>query len=474
MIKTDTFIGRKEQLASLDTLYQSDHFEFLILYGQRRIGKTTLLGKYIENKKAIFFTAKETNDALNLAEFTSEITRYFSLKEGISFATWERAFEFIAEQSQGEKTIVVIDEYPYAAIAGKSLNSMLQIAIDHHLKHSKVKLILSGSHVSFMEKQVLGRKSPLFGRKTMAMQLLPFDYYETGLMLSNYSNIDKIRFYSVLGGIPYYLSLVDKNRSFEENLADLFFKKEGKLYDEPSFLMKEEFEQPAIYNAVIMAVAQGANRPNQIQQIAKIEANSTPFYLKTLTEIGFLEKKIPFGENRLTSRKGIYIIKDNTFRFWYQYVYANMTAIELGAGQQVMKQKILPYLDDFIGKTVFEDVAQQFLVRQLHKGKLPLLPVQVGKWWGTDNAEKRQTDIDVVFSDEHTALLGECKWRNNFSEIEEIQKLMKKDRLLPNYQDYLFYFFAKHPFQAQTISFAKAISNLKLVSLEDMFECTAD
>jgi len=331
--------------------------------------------------------------------------------------------------------------------------------------------VLSGSHVSFMEKEVMGNKSPLYGRRTRALQLKPFDYFETGLMLKEYSNIDKMKFYSVLGGVPYYLSLVNKQLSFEQNLIEMFFKVDGKLYDEPNFLMKEEFREPAIYNSIIMAIAKGANRPHTIQQVSGIEASSSPFYLKQLVDIGFLRKVIPFGENALKSKKGIYEIADNTFRFWYEHVYPNTSSIELGFGEAVAQRKVLSFIDEFIGKSVFEFVAGQYLVRAAKSGVISLIPTGVGKWWGNDALEKKESDIDVVFEADHEVILGECKWRESFSEIVEVRKLLEKPRLLPGYQNYYFYFFTKYAFQEKTIDAMKSesLTGVTVVTVDDMF-----
>ena len=465
------FVGRDEQLKIFENMYRSDAFEFIVLYGQRRIGKTTLLGEFIKDKRAIFFTAKEANDVMNLQEFTEVVADYFGLTGGIKFVTWQSAFEFIASQDKEEKTIIIFDEYPYAAMANKSLNSMLQIAIDHSLNKTKIKLVLSGSHVSFMEKEVMGSKSPLYGRRTRALQLKPFDYFETGLMLQEYSNIDKIRFYSIFGGVPYYLSLINKQLSFEENVIDMLFKVDGNLYDEPNFLMKEEFREPAIYNSLIMAIAKGANKPHAIQEIAGIEASSSPFYLKQLVDIGFLRKILPFGENPLKSKKGIYEIADNTFRFWYEYVYPNTSAIELGFGKMVAEKKVLPFIDEFIGKSVFEFVGQQYLIRAVKSGLIPLIPTQIGKWWGNDPKEKKESDIDLVFESENEVILGECKWRESFSEITEVKKLVDKQRLLSEYEKYHFYFFTKYPFREKTVDVIKAegLPEIKVVAIDDLF-----
>jgi len=305
----------------------------------------------------------------------------------------------------------------------------------------------------------------------MALQLRAFDYFETGLMLQEYSNVDKMKFYSVLGGIPYYLSLVNKKLSFEENLIEMFFRIDGKLYDEPNYLMREEFRDPATYNSIIMAVAKGANRPHDIQQVSGTPANSCPFYLRQLVDIGFLRKVIPFGENPLKSRKGIYEIADNTFKFWYEYVYPNTSSIELGFGRTVVERKVLSFIDEFIGKSVFEFVAQQYLVRAAKSGIINLIPTAVGKWWGNDPVAKQESDIDVVFAADNEVILGECKWRESFSEMTEVRKLLEKPRLLPGYEKYYFYFFTKTNFNEKTVAAIKAENSpeITVVTIDEMY-----
>lgn len=466
------FIGRQKQLAKMEQMYNSKKFEFLVLYGKSRIGKTTLINEFSKDKSVIFFTAKETNDTMNIRAFSRLLLEHFEhqLPESFVFESWQEAFVWLAEVSNNQRTVLIIDEYPYAATANKALNSMLQIAIDHHFLDSKIKLILSGSHVSFMEKEVLGYKSPLYGRKTSQIQLKPFDYLDAAQMLPNYNVEDKIRFYSILGGVPYYLSLVNLNETFENNLKELFFSSDGRLYQEPDYLMKEEFDQPAKYNAIIQAAAQGANRPSAISAITKNETSALPYYLTTLVEIGFLRKVIPFGEDPLRSRKGIYEIADNTFRFYYEYVYPNETAIERGFGEMVVEDMVLLALDHFIGQTVFEAVCEQYLVRAIQKRQLNLLPTEIGRWWGNDAQLRQQSDIDIVLGNQTQVLFAECKWRNEFHEIKEIQKLLEKKRLLPNYHSYQFYFFAKRDYGEKTKQFAGQYPELTLVTLSQLFE----
>ena len=468
------FVGRKKELQSLERMFASDKFEFFVIYGQRRIGKTTLISEFIKDKKVIFMTAKEVNDHLNLTEFTRKIENAFELRtDTLHFNTWENAFVYLSDSAKEDKLLVVIDEYPYAAIANKSLNSMLQIAIDHHLKNTKIKLILSGSHVSFMEDKVMGSKSPLYGRRTGMIQLKPFDYYDSGKMLPSFSSEDKVKFYSVLDGIPYYLSLVDARSSFEENISRMFFETDGALFNEPDLLIKQEFDTPARYNSIIEAVAKGAQKSSQIEQITGIEKSPASAYIRTLTDIGFLAKEIPFGENPLKSRKGKYTLGNNMLRFWFTNVSPHFSDIQLGNGNIIFNERVLPMIDDYIGKSAFETVCLSYLLRLNSQSKLPFLASKSGKWWGNDPVKRGQTDVDVIVSDpnySNSIILGECKWRTDIKEILEIEKLQSKSILFPEYALHYYFFFFKGSFATQTRKHFAKTKNLTLLELDDLFD----
>ena len=468
------FVGREKELQSLERMYTSDKFEFFVICGQRRIGKTTLISEFIKDKKVIFMTAKEVNDYLNLTEFTRKIESTFELRANtLHFDTWENAFIYLSDNAKNDKLLVVIDEYPYAAIANKSLNSMLQIAIDHHLKNTQIKLILSGSHVSFMEDKVMGSKSPLYGRRTGMIQLKPFDYYDSRKMLPSFSSEDKVKFYGVLDGIPYYLSLVDARSSFEENISRLFFETDGALFNEPELLIKQEFDTPARYNSIIEAVARGAQKSSQIEQITGIEKSPASAYIRTLTDIGFLAKEIPFGENPLKSRKGNYTLGNNMLRFWFTNVSPHFSDIQLGNGNIIFMERVLPLIDDYIGKSVFETVCLSYLLRLNSQNKLPFLASKSGKWWGNDPVKREQTDVDVIVADpnySNSIILGECKWRTDIKEIPEIEKLQSKSALFPEYASHYYFFFFKGSFAAQTKKHFAQTKNLTLLELNELFD----
>jgi AAA+ ATPase superfamily predicted ATPase len=219
------FFGRSKELETLEKLYKKRGFEMIVLYGRRRIGKTTLISQFIHDKPAVFYSAQEANDKINLEIFSGLLFKFFGMENsGLpAFEDWNRAFLFLAEKAGSKRLVVVFDEFPYAAGANKGLKSILQNVIDHKLKYLNLFFILSGSQIGFMENEVMGSKSPLFGRRTAQMKLGGFDYIDASDMLSKYSNEDKIKLYSCIGGTPYYLSRIDKQLSFEKNLEVLFF-----------------------------------------------------------------------------------------------------------------------------------------------------------------------------------------------------------------------------------------------------------
>ncbi|KAF1299195.1 hypothetical protein BAU15_00685 [Enterococcus sp. JM4C] len=469
------FVGRKNELQKLNELEKSTQFEFLTLYGRRRVGKTALLDEFVKGKKVIYYLAQQANDKTNLDDFSSVIYRYFGLPDSTpAFSRWDHALSFIYEQStqMTEKIILIIDEYSYAAESNKSLGSMLQHTIDHQFKQSNIFLILCSSYISFVEKNVIGYNAPLYGRRSATMKLRPFDYKTTGELLGNISNVDKISYYATLGGIPFYLNLIRPEDSFESNIQRLFFELDGTLYAEPAILINEELREPANYNSILQAIATGNETSAQISQKTGIPATSLPRYLNTLIGMDFIEKLVPFGENLEKSKKGKYQMKDNLLRFWYRFVFFNRNMIERGLGSRLAEKKILSKenMSTFIGKPVFEEICLDYLNLQALDDKLDLFPTTFGTWWGTDSASRLPTDVDVVVSDEfdHKIILGECKWRNDFNAKEEFSKLTEKSRLFPNYQASYFFFMKQEP--TVTVQELADEMQITLVTLNNLFD----
>jgi len=407
------FFGREIELESLEKMYQKRNFQMAVVYGRRRIGKTSLLNEFVRDKNDLYLPAEEVNDSLNLRKFSELLGDKLGINHFPVVEDWKKLFLLICEQLGKQRLVLVIDEYPYAANANKSLNSLLQHVIDYEFKKTNIFLILCGSSMSFMENHVLGEKSPLFGRRTGQLKINPLDYYDAAKFYPLADTIDKIRYYATIGGTPYYLSLIDPILSFEENIKELYFEISGYLLNEGILLMKQEFREPANYNAVLQAIASGSRTLNEIVGFTKLENNLISKYLIVLQELNYISRITPFGTNPLKGKKSQYQITENFIAFWYRYVFSVRTEIERGSGD-IFHENAMENLPEFIGH-IFEEVTRQYLRRLNASRKLPFVAKSFGTWWGKDKQGHVQ-DIDVILESVlgKELLIGECKWRESF------------------------------------------------------------
>lgn len=432
-----------------------------IVYGRRRIGKTALLNEFIKGKNSLFFPAEEVNDSLNLQKFSRILGEKLGINNFPTVTDWEELFAIIDEKFAQSHLVLVIDEYPYAATANKSLNSILQHIIDYQFKQSNIFLILCGSSMSFMENQVLGKKSPLFGRRTGQLKVNPLDYYDAAKFYPAVSSEDKIKYYACVGGTPYYLSLINPKLSFHQNITNLFFKMTGYLFNEGTLLMKQEFREPANYNSVLQAIASGANTLNEIVGFTRLESSVASRYLVTLRELNYVERIVPFGANPLKRKTSQYQITENFLAFWYRYVFSVRDEIEQGNGT-IYSMAAMQDLSDFVGP-IFEEITRQYLRRMNMAKQLPFIAKTFGKWWGKDKKGNVQ-EIDVVVEslDSKKLLIGECKWRDQFKVKQTVARLADRSAIFDKHTCYK-YLFTKLPVELQD----KDVVN---VSVEDYFD----
>lgn len=461
------FIGREKELKALNNLYNSGKFEFAVIYGRRRIGKTELIKQFIEQKKSIYFMGIESNSKLNLENFSKSILEYSSgISADTSFANFQVALEYVFQLAEKERIILAIDEYPYVARSSKSLASTLQLLIDKYKDHSKLMLILCGSSMSYMEDHVLAYKAPLYGRRTAQLKLLPFTFEETCSYLINMSDEDKALMYGAVGGTPQYLLQIDDQRSVEDNIKNTYLNPTSFLYEEPTNLLKQEVREPAIYNAIITAIATGASRMADISAKVGEDTSVCTNYIKNLISLGIVQKETPYGER--VSRKTIYSISDNMFRFWYRFVLENNSIIARGADDLAYK-KIAPFFADYMGK-VFEDIATQYLWKLLLSGQSPVEFTSLGRWWGNDPRTRSQTEIDIMGEqDKNSALFAECKWTNEKVDLSVLETLVKRSELFAYKKVHLF-LFAKSGFTKGCIDNATELGNVTLVTYADILK----
>lgn len=461
------FIGREREVAALDRLYESNKFEFAVIYGRRRVGKTALINHFIDNKEAIYFMGVESNEKQNLENFSKSIIEYSSgIEAETSFLSFQAALEYVFKLAEKKRLILAIDEYPYVARSSKSLASTLQLLIDKYKDTSQLMLILCGSSMSYMEDEVLAYKSPLYGRRTAQMKIQPFSFEETCRCFKNFSDEDKALAYGIVGGTPQYLLQIDDRLSIEDNIKNTYLNPISFLYEEPTNLLKQEVREPAIYTAIITAIAVGASRMSDISNKVGEDSNICANYLKSLINLGIVKKETPYGEK--TSRKSIYSIEDNMFRFWYRFVPNNNSVIMRGAAD-IVYRRIEPQLAEYMG-VVFEEICKQYLWKLLLDGNSPVEFSELGRWWGNDPIEKKQTEIDIMGEqDKKTALFGECKWTNEKVDLGVLETLIKRSKLFSYINVHLF-LFSKSGFTKGCIDKANELGNVFLVTYADMLK----
>lgn len=464
------FVGRKSELDELQRAYATRDFEMVVVYGRRRVGKTTLLTHFAQGKPTLFFTAQQQSGRNNLFDFCKAVADFFDLPSGVEFSSWQAAFEFIAERAKEKPFLLIFDEFPYAAESDRSLISSLQAVVDHKLSKTRLCLVLCGSDQGFMEGEVLGAKSPLHGRRTAQIRVRPFDYLSVAKMLPDVSDEDAFRYYACVGGVPYYLARVDASAAFEENIERLFFDPNGFLYEEPMMLLRQEFREPALYNSILRAIGSGANKQNEIADRAGVDQGVASKYLHTLMRLDIVERIVPFGENPGRSRRGLYRLADGCYDFWYAFVMPAVSDIEEGAGRVVASSLPGDVLATYLGRR-FERVCQEWMRMQSLKGLLPIAASAFGSWWGANPSTHGQDDIDVVAADrfKKQAILGECKWRSSFDESEALEKLRSRDVCIKGYDVRGYWLFSKNSLSRGTLEKMRTNEGMRSITLSELY-----
>lgn len=421
------FINRQAELASLEAHYRSDHAELFVLYGRRRVGKTELLLHFCADKPHVFFIATLSSDFDQLASFSQEIWRFThpAVPEGFTFPAWEAAFRALADLPG--RPIVVLDEFTYLISGNKAIPSLLQKVWDELLRHTQVFLILCGSYVGMMEREILSYQAPLYGRRTGSYLLPALELSAAAAFFPAYTPIQQIEAWAVLGGMPYYLTAFSDRVDIFANIRAHGLDSRGTLHREPQLLLMEELREPRNYFSILRAIAEGSTRLNEISQAARVgDAATTARYLDILQSLRVVSRSVPATESRPEkSKRGLYRITDAFLRFWFRYVHPNQGSLDLGLADAVLAQRLRPTFDQFVGYA-FEEAARAYVARLARAGQLTFLPERVGSWWD------RAGEVDVVgVSDVDGALLlGECKWSVNPVGTDLLDDLQRKARLV--------------------------------------------
>lgn len=430
-----SFIGRKHELAALERMYQKSSFQMMIIYGRRRIGKTTLLNEFSKDKEPIFYTGIESKDDSNLREFSEVVFRHYNPEASAPmFDSYAGIFSYITaeEKKRGQtgRLLIIIDEYPYIAVNQPELASILQREIDQEWNDMNIMLVLCGSSITFMQDEVLGEKSPLFGRRTGQLDVLPLDYLTSAEFVPDYTPEEKAVVYGVTGGIPKYLAMFDPALSIDENITNEFFMTSGYFYEEPQNLLQQEFRDVSLYYAIVNAIGGGSTHVNEISQKTGFDTAKVSQALRRLESVRIIRRDVPIL-NEKNKKLTQYVLNDGMFRFWFRFVSRGISAIERFAGEKYYQTMVKPFIHEYMGP-VFEGICQEYLFRSAISGRSEFFFNRVGKWRGTDPVKKCPADIDVVALDDstRTAVIGECKFKNAAFGKEEYETLLDRGRLV--------------------------------------------
>jgi hypothetical protein len=449
------FLGRKKELQYFNGIYGSDQAEFIALYGRRRIGKTELLKVFASDRKHVFYSAKECTDYEQLGAFSEKL-----LGKGRRFDDWDAVFEHLSNIALEEKILVILDEFPYMAKGNPSLASTIQHAWDHKLKDTKLKLVICGSSMSFMEKQVLSEKNPLFGRLTGIYKLDEISFEETAEFFPNYDLEDQLAVYSILGGVPHYLLQFNPEQTIKENILNSILNKGRILYTEVDFLLKQELREPQVYYTIIEKVAYGCTKLNDIHTKTQIANNKLSVYLKNLIELNIIKREYPVTEKlkvKVNLHSGIYRLANNYFKFYFRFLFPNISDIEEGYIEEVYTDEIEPNLNEYISRT-YEDVCIALLKARISKSRIPYRIKHLGRWWN------KTDEIDIVgFNDDNQYVFGECKWRNQKCDVSVLRKLQDKAQKSFSHKEAHYYLFSKGGFTAQLLQLAQQDETVHLI-----------
>lgn len=416
------FINREYELEFLRRSYREEKSQFIVLYGKRRVGKTSLVKEFAKSVSHVYFLADKATEKDQLQALSERVGLLFNDEFLLSrgFGTWHEFFRYLKGKG---KVVVIIDEFPFLIEANRAVPSIFQKGWDEELKDSGIYLVLLGSSIGMMESEVLDYKSPLFGRRTGQMLVTPLDFWHAKKFFPDKADDEFMYMFAMLGGTPAYLLQFDPAADLWSNIRNRILVPEAYLFSEPEFILREELREPRNYFAILRAISMGKTRSGEIINETGFEKNIVGKYLSVLTDLKIIRREVPITEKSFEkSKKGVYVMADNFFRFWFSFVFPNKSFIEEREIDYLVEKKIKPRQDIFTSLT-FEEVCRSYV----KKGYLDDLKFnQVGRWWTKD----AEIDIVGLNEDDNTILFGEVKWSVNKVGVDILADLRRKATLV--------------------------------------------
>jgi uncharacterized protein len=419
------FVNRKEEFAFLQKYYEKPGFQFIPLYGRRRVGKTRLVREFIQDKRAIYFLADSVTEGEQLRNLGRDVGEFFgdTILAESGFLDWRQFFRYLLEKAGQERLVIVIDEFPYLVNSNKGISSIFQKGIDTHLQESNAFLILLGSSIGMMEEEVLFYKAPLYGRRTASLEVREMPFTALAEFFPGADLKRRLEIYGVFGAIPAYIERIDAGGDIQGNISDLILDRGSFLHNEVEFLLREELREPRNYFVILRAIAQGKRKMSEIINDTGFEKSHLARYLDILRSLRFVDKEIPVTEKYPDkSRQGLYRLHDRFFSFWFRYVFPHRSRLEIGNTDYLLG-KIRETFDQHLS-FVYEDVCRELCLEYLKSGRMSFSTI--GRWW------QKNEEIDLVALDEESGTIwfGECKWSIKPVGVDVYRDLQRKAGLV--------------------------------------------
>ena len=417
------FWDRQSELRTLEREYSREGGSLVVIYGRRRVGKTTLIKEFIRDKPAMYFLADERLESVQRRRFQAALSEYAGdpLLARISASDWDTLFQLLIQRlDPSQKVVLVIDEFQYLAKTTPGFPSFIQGLWDEHLQQRNVMLILCGSLVGMMRRLCLDAGSPLYGRRTGQLRLQPLQFADYLDIFEAPFN-DLVPLYAVTGGIPRYIELLRQDGDdLIDQIIRYILEPGSALYDEPRFLLTGEVSETTTYFSILQTIASGDHKVGHIGRTLEMPANRLSAYLQTLEDLNFLERRTPVTAGP-RSRRGLYYISDHLARFWFRYVFPNQSYLEIGRTSNVEAQLRATFDSEFAARA-FEECCANYTWRLADRGEIPFIPQRVGRWWARD----QEIDLMAINQETRDIMFGECKWTGQPIGIDVLKALYGK------------------------------------------------
>lgn len=459
-------IGRKEELDFLIEKANSPKFELGIVYGQRRIGKTTILDELCKTCHAFRYQAVETYANENLVSFSRQLREYLGYDINAIYTDFDMAFRDIVAYGKKRKMTIIIDEFPYLANGNNYLLSLIQDYCDHGFKEANITLILSGSDESFMMNLLSNRSIPLYKRNTFQMEVKRLPFSDSLAFLKSFSSEDTAKFLALFSTRPYYLSMVNSEKSYEENVLSLLYSRFATLLNATDDVLPQGFSSNQAFNTILSLISNGYTHTSEIAIKMGVDSGYLSPYLKKLIEIEAIERRETFSQGK---KGNYYAISDSLLAFYYRFIFSNTDYIRMGSGEALYKKQKNLIDEDFIPHG-FERVCADYLMEQNIRGNLGILYTPLQNYRVENSKLGRSIEIDGIAkgleSDKDHLLVMEVKFKNRDISKSIYDHLKESVSIFRGYKVIDYYLFSKKGFSEDIKTLQD--EHLHLITLDEM------